>query len=385
VKPGDRMPRLRVRREVKTVQPEDEGRFVFGELAPSWSGKLVVSDFPFANGEFSLALDSPRPDLVLALHSGPAIVGRILDPSGQPAERIEGGFQRRLGSTPEALNDITTGSFQCRADGRFRIRIIDHYDSGSLTLRVESEGVGYLRLETPVFTPAAGLDLGDLQLEPVRAVAFTAHDPNGSPIEGAFARIDGLPWSQRGASTGADGKGSLTFAPDRSVDVRVSAPGFADRVQRVPLEESAEFVLEPLAVLDLQLAAPLAAQAAKVRLTSDRSAFVWDDHGDWDDVADVQVELGGIKFNERLGPKADGRREYSFQHQYDGHYHLVGLAPDVPVTVEVLDEQGRVLASDSVSVASQSTAKLALGDPNAPVPEPLKTKMPMRRSAAAPR
>jgi hypothetical protein len=38
-----------------------------------------------------------------------------------------------------------------------------------------------------------------------------------------------------------------------------------------------------------------------------------------------------------------------------------------------------------VSVASQASAELELGDPNTPGPEPIRTKVPMRRSAALPR
>jgi RNA polymerase sigma-70 factor (ECF subfamily) len=385
VEPGDKTPRRRMRRDVLEIEPEQRGRFTFGELPPSWSGRLVVSDFAFANGESSLSIDAPRSDLVLALHSGPAILGRIFDTAGRPAGGVEGRYRLWLGRSGGAETDVTVRTFRCRADGRFRIGSDGAWQRAALTILIEDEGVGYLHLQTPEFVPAEAWDLGDLQLEPVRALAFTVHDALGAPIEGAFARVQGPAWSRRSTSTGPDGRGSLPFVPERAVEVRVSAAGFEDRVQPVPEQAALEAVLAPLAALDLRLVGSLATQADKVLLSAERAAFVWDASG-WDERADLQAELGSIKPSLRRSPAAAGQRfEYEFQRQHDGCFHLVGLVPDVPISVEVLDEHGSLLAADSVSVASQASAKLELGDPNTPGPEPIRTKVPMRRSAALPR
>lgn len=357
----------------------------FGPLFPSWSGRLLVSDFSFANGESSLAIDAPRSDLVLQLHSGPAIVGRILDPAGHPLASLEGVFELRIGSTRELSEETDRWPFVCRADGRFRIPSKNRGDWCVLTLRAEAEGLGHLHLATPAFLPANGRDLGDLELERVRTLAFTVRDPRGAPIENAFARVDDLAWSRRSASTGPDGNGSLGFAPERAVDVCVSAPGYADRVLKVDSERLLDVVLQPLSVLEISLVGSLSAQAEKLVLSAECSAFVWDE-SDWDERADHQFELGSIKPTVRRRPATSAQRfEYEFQRQYDGRFHLVGLVPDVPLTIEVRDDQGRSLAADTVSVGSEASAKLELGDPSTPGIEPARTKMPMRRSTASPR
>jgi hypothetical protein len=145
-------------------------------------------------------------------------------------------------------------------------------------------------------------------------------------------------------------------------------------------------VLEPLSVLDVRLGDSLRALADRLVLSAERPAFVWDESGWVDGRLAVQAELGSVKPAVRRQPAAAGQRfEYEFQRQHDGRFRLVGLVPDVLVNVEVRDARGSVLAADAVSVASQATAKLELGGPSTASPEPLRVKVPMRRSAAAPR
>ncbi len=388
VTPGDMTPRMRMRRDVLTIPPEQRGKFTFGALSPTWSGRLIVSDFPLESGEHSLAIDAPQSGLVLALVSGPAVVGRILDPHGQPVSGLEGTCQRRLGMAAErpgeekTLVEEETLTFVCRADGRFRIPNKNRGDWSSITLSVEAEQLGTLRLDTPDFVPAEGRDLGDLVLEPLRGFEFRVHDPQGAPIEGAFARVEPILLARRSASTGPDGSGKLAFAPDREVDVRVSAAGYADRVCRAPLTGPLDVVLEPLAVLEIGLVGSLPEQADRVRVSAERSAFVWDD-SKWDERADLQAELGGSRPGMRRGPASDGHFEYEFGLLRYGHVRLVGLVPDVPLTIEALAPDGRVLAASAASVASQARSTLELGDPRTAGAGPAsQQKMPMRRTQA---
>lgn len=389
VSPGDKLPRLRVRRDELTLAPEQQGRFTFGPLSPSWSGRLVVSGYTLANGESSFAIDAPRSGLVLQLRSGPAVFGRILDPFGHPVPGLEGRCQLRVGRAESLVHEETL-RFACRADGRFRIPCHGVEESpggedwGSFTLRVEAEGHGYLDHETPAFAPADGLDLGELELEPLRALAFTVRDPQGTPIEGVFARVEGPFRGKRVPLTGADGSGVLELVPDRAVDVRFSAFDHADRVVRADPREALEVVLEPLSVLDLRLVGSLVGQANRVRLSSERAAFVWDE-SDWDERALLQVELGSIHPVARRAGAIGKRWEYEFQHQYDGRFHLVGLVPYVPITVEVLDPDGRVLAVGTVSAGAALRTELELGDPSSAGVEPVRDGLPKRRSPASPR
>lgn len=387
VTPGDMTPRMRMRRDVLTIPPEQGGKFKFGALSPTWSGQLIVSDFPLENGEHSLAIDAPQSGLVLALVSGPAVVGRILDPHGQPVSGLEGTCQRRLGRAAQrpggekTLVEEEALTFVCRADGRFRIPNRNPGDWSSLTLSVEAEQLGYLRLDTPDFVPAEGCDLGDLALEPLRGFEFRVHDPQGAPIEGAFARVEPILLARRSAGTGPDGSGKLAFAPDREVDVRVSAAGYADRVCRAPLTGPLDVELESLAVLDIGFAGSLPEQADRVRVSAERSAFVWDE-SHWDERADLQAELGGSRPGMRRGPANDGRCEYEFGLLRYGHVRLVGLVPDVPLTIEALAPDGRVLATVAASVGTQARSSFELGDPSSSSAAPMPLKVPMRRSHA---
>jgi RNA polymerase sigma-70 factor (ECF subfamily) len=377
---GDTAPRMRVRRDQVTIQPEQRGAFAFDRLPSSWSGRLLVKDFAFADGSTALELPAPRTGLVVALRSGPAIVGRVVDSEGKPVPGLEGWYQRSMGPTDQSATEIHGSVVACTTDGRFRIATPSHGDWCTLTLLFEAEGHGYREIETPPFAPADGRDLGEIVLEPVRALAFTVRDPEGAPIEGAFARIDGRAWSRRSGNTGANGAGTLAFAPEREFELRVSAANFADRVQHVAEPGSLEVVLEPLTILDIQLVGALIEQAERVRLSAEHAVFVWD-ASDWDEPAKLQVELGAIGPNVRRWPAVPGQRhEYEFQHQYDGHYHLVGLVPDVEVLVEVLDKDGRVLALQTTSVARETRRALELGDPNTQAPATLREGAPKRRS-----
>jgi len=248
-------------------------------------------------------------------------------------------------------------------------------------LRVEAEGHGYLDLETPDFVPAGGRDVGELVLEPLRALAFTVRDPEGAPIEGAFARVEPVLVARRSARTGPDGAGKLAFAPDREVEVRVSAGGYADRVSAAPLAGALDVVLEPLATLDIALVGSLPEQADRVRVSAARAAFVWDESG-WDEPADLQAELGGSRPAVRRGPMSDGRREYEFGLLRYGRVRLVGLVPDVPLTIEALAPDGRVLAAGTATAGSRARTALELGDPRTSGAEPTQMKVPMRRASA---
>jgi hypothetical protein len=363
--------RKRLHPEQLTLVPEDRGAFAFDGLAPDWSGRLRVRDHTFANGESALRIGAPAADLLLQVHSGPSLVGRIVDPQGRAVALLEGGVELRFRTDARAggiapASEIRSRSFACRADGCFRIPCGASLETCSASIVIEDEAHGYLRHETASFSPMAGYDAGELALEPLRRVAFTVRDPSGAPIEGAFARVDGLSFRKVAPLSGADGSGVLELAPDRSVDLRFAAFAHADRVVRAEPGNALDVVLEPLAVLDVRLLGSIAGQADRVVVRAPRAAFVWDESG-WDESSRFQLELGKLALAARhTASAADPRFEYAFTPVREDHIALVGLVPDAMVTLEVLDPIGRSLAFESLSVGRGERASLELGEASLP-------------------
>jgi RNA polymerase sigma-70 factor (ECF subfamily) len=340
------------------LEPEQRGAFRFEGLAPDWKGRLCVGDYSLADGGYSLEIDAPISGLVVHLRSGPEIVGRLRGPDGLPIPGLPGSYQLRTGLAGESWNESDEKGFVCRADGRFRIPSKTSGDWGELTLVVEAQDHGYLRHESPAFVPAEGLDLGELVLEPLRALEFTVRDPQGNPIAGAFARVDGPSWRKRGPLTGADGSGVLELFPDRAADVRFSAFGYAERVLRIEPGSRPEVVLEPLAVLAIHLGEP---SAVRVRLSAESAAFVWDSSG-WGEGAESQIQLGRTKLAARRTPSESGQPfEYELGVPPDGRLELAGLTPDLALTLESLDGDGRSLSVATASVGSGQRMELELG------------------------
>ena len=345
-----------------TLGPERGGAFAFGELPAGWSGRLVVQDHTLADGSASLAVQASATELVVHLRSGPAITGRILRPDGRPAGGVEGAYELEIGSKQAPADEVNTRGFACRDDGRFRIPSKTRGEWGTLTLQVEAQEQGFLLFEAPSFVPTLGLDLGDLVLEPLRALEFTVRDPGGAPIAKAFARVDGPAWFKRSPLTGADGTGTLPVVPARAADVRFSAYAFADRVVRVEPGDTPEVVLEPLAVLEVRMLGEVSARADRLFLSAERSAFLYDESG-WDEIAAFQNELGAARPSMRRGPGPDGARaEYEFL-RTDATLELVGLAPGLVLSIEAQDHEHRSLAAASVSLAPGERAVLELGEP----------------------
>jgi len=362
-----------------TIEPEQRGAFSF-TLPTDWSGLLRVEDYTFADGESSFAIERPATGLVLHLRSGPEIVGRIVGPDGAPIPGLQGHYAFRIGETGKDANEENFGwPFRCRADGAFRIPSKTRGDWGALTLLVEDEH-GYLLHGSPTFVPAAGLDLGELALEPVRALSFRVTEPDGTPIEGAQALVDGPTWAQSVALTGSDGSGLLATAPDRPVGLLVRARAHADRVLRLePGDAVHEVALAPLSVLEVSVAVP---GAERVLVTAERAAFVWDE-GNWGEDAAFQEGLaeGRMSGDRRMRrPAAAGRYEYEFALPAGGILELVGLVDDIVLSVEAQDAEGRSLAVGTVSVARGRRAVLQLGsgEPSGPT---LRERLPLKRQS----
>ena len=353
------------------LSPGQRGVFSFDGLSPAWRGKLRVDGYRFADGESSIVLASPASGLVLDLLSGPEIVGRIVGRDGLTVGDLQGAYELRTGKEGAESDELLMAQFLCRADGAFRIPILTRTDWGTVTILFEAEGQGYLHHESARFAVATGTNLGELALEPVRALEFTVRDAGGAPIKGAFARVDdkratiepafthinGIQGvAKKRPLTDADGFGVLDPVPDRAVSVRFGAFAHRDRVMSVEPGDRVEVVLEPLAVLDIRFGG----SAERLRVSAERSAFVWDDDG-WDEGAAYQFELGWTRPCRKSIPAAPGQRfEYEFHASPEGRLQLVGIRPDLALTVEALDAHGTSLAARYVTVEARERRAIDL-------------------------
>jgi len=331
------------------VEPDGRGEFRFEGLSSGWSGRLHVDDYLFADGGSSVVLGTPTRGLVLELRSGPAIVGTIRSPDGLPVPGLEGMYQLDAGKECDKPIEVHMEVFLVRADGAFRLPLRTSAECGIATIRVEAEGRGFLQHGSGRFTIKNGIDLGELVLEPLRPLEFVVRDPDGAPIEGAFARVDGPGMHNAPIPlTGPDGSGLLAVVPDRVAQVRFGAFAHRDRVVSAAPGEPLEVVLEPLASLDVRFGR----SAARLRVSADRSAFVWDDDG-WSPESTLWFESRGTRPFRRSSPVAPGQRfEYDFHAYSEGRLELVGVRPDVELTVEAFDLEGSAIVSRVVSVAS---------------------------------
>ncbi|MEQ1893132.1 MAG: carboxypeptidase-like regulatory domain-containing protein, partial [Planctomycetota bacterium] len=332
------------------LAPEERGKFSFGGLPLDWKGRLAVEQFTFLDGTFAQFFDAPAEDLVLHLSARPQIVGRLLEPDGSPAGGVEVTYEyaRDNGTLMSSLTTL--------ADGRLRIFGGGWGERATLALAADGGQRGWLHLETAPFEPAAGLDLGELMLEPTRARALGVRATDGSPITDACARIEvARPEIGCAGWTDAAGKATL-FLPERPCTVRVSAFGFADQVVTVAPAETLEFALEPLTILSLSL---VGTELDSLALRSPQAAFVWDptDGPDWE----YQDDVGAWQWNERTPALHGEPWRYRYDLSQPTTLTLVGLVPDQPFELELFDADGHSLAVHTTRLAAGERAALTLG------------------------
>lgn len=357
------------------LEPEQRGVFAFEPLPPTWSGRLRVDDHTFADGSPTLALPEPRGGLTLELRSGPALTGRLLLADGTPGGGLEGRLKSevvRAEADEYAIKDGGYMSLTCREDGCFRIPLVPLEGSHVFTLRVEAAGRGFLQHESAPFLLADGYDFGDLQLEPVRTLAFHVRDSRGPPIADATARVGGLVWSSTSEPTDAEGSGSLAFVPERRVAVTFRADRFVAREVTVDGEQDIEVELEPLATLQVRFNGAGFERAKTLVIVSESPAFLPPEQG-----GQILDAPGKRPLNQRVedsmflsssstvDPGVPGGRLYQSELSIlrQRTISLAGLVPGVPLTLEVRDSEWRLLTVSTITVGPQEAAEIEITVP----------------------
>jgi RNA polymerase sigma-70 factor (ECF subfamily) len=361
---GDRRPRPNMQRETASLRPEERGRFSFW-VPGDWRGELGVQDYFLVSGEVALPIDAPRTGIQVRLSSGPEIVGRILSDDHHPLHLVGQALIRE--ERDGAMVYEEGFPLRTQEDGRFRLPNPVGEGRGYVNLRVESEVHGFLLHERTDFEPAEDLDLGDLVVVPPRTVAFRVTNSRGEPLSGARAWVEPMGDARASEPSDPDGLGSLGFAPQGEAELRFSALGYADRVVEVPPAGTVEVVLEPLTTLEVQVVGSLAVEMNELRLTSPVAVYLGDLSGmAWDAIpAAYQAQLGAaVPYGFRSLEEKSGDWWYAFHLSSDGRCPLTGLAPNAPITIEVLGPDRRVLESRTVSLADGEHATLTLGDPS---------------------
>jgi len=359
-----------------TLQPEEAGAFAFRGLPRDWRGTLQVLDHPFEGGRRGLRLDSATSGLELRVRSGPALSGRYVDARGEPLGGASALSELRV--TSANGDGSNCRPFATTRDGSFRIPLSQDFDEalGEATLLLELDGRAYARTEIARVEIAAGLELGVVQAEPVRALEVHVRDSLGGPVAGAYAHVgpsfeprgarpeDGV--SQRRALTDERGVAVLAFAPERALELHVGALRHAPQVFTVQPGVAPEVVLERLAALEVTLHG-VAADGARLRLTADGVPYVWDDFDGMaaESLAQYREHIAPARAQFELGASEPdkvrlGGHQLGFDARVDGRFLLVGLRPRLALTLEALDGEERVLAARSVSLEPGEWARVEL-------------------------
>jgi hypothetical protein len=260
----------------------------------------------------------------------------------------------------------------CDEQGRFTVSLLglldtDTPESFRAQLLLEVGRVGRLQVDAGLL-PWANQDLGTLRLEPARELSFRVRDGRGQPLSGAVARLDDHWLSKPSSPTNGAGLGELRHAPEREVRVRFSAFGCEDQVLAVAPGDEPEVWLAPATRLELQLDRPASLDGPFPTLVlTAREELVTDDAPEspiprllepgW-----IQAELGATPVLWRDSrSNASGRTfRHAFQPDAGGLARIVGLRPDVLVTVEAWDAAGDVLARGELVLGRGEARQLEL-------------------------
>jgi hypothetical protein len=269
----------------------------------------------------------------------------------------------------EEFDVSSAGSQQADADGFFYVPLQGAGQGvGRARLGVEDD-LGYVSLESAPFDAAQGLELGDIELAPVRRLAVRVHDPSGAPIADARARIDGPYLNARTAPpTDAEGATELVFAPTTPFGLRVDALRFDTASLQITDEEAVELTLTPRGGLSLHLVVEDEARLRGVRVVL-RGPPGWCDEPERDPVAPLAhmfrpqflADLGVSPLHRLEGEPDSPTLIARYCSPRDGGLVILpGHPPDLPFAFEVRAKDGRLLTTRTFVLGQAEWLELEL-------------------------
>jgi len=336
-----------------TTATDDEGAFRFEGLLPGWKGELAWSRVVLANPppveqpwmtprSRSIDVAVPSDRIVLDLLSPLELVGRVVDPAGEPVERP----MINASWTDGAMSWGTDGAFA--ADGTFRFEF-EHGMPERVELEV-GDATGGARARHVVAIPSGvrSHDAGDLAISAARSVAFRVIAASGQPIEGAT--VEGRPKavdaSWKPARSDEDGRGAISVPP-LATELRVVALGF--EAASVPLPPASAAEDESTPPVEIVLAS---APTLVVQLPPDAGgllvSLLFDDEPPfWTDGAPSWTAQVGPGVATYVRKSAGGSARYATGE--DGRAIFAGLRPGLPLRVAASDAYDNLVGEREVA------------------------------------
>ena len=333
------------------VAIEAGGAFRIDGLEEGYTGRLSARGFVFLDGSDSILVMAPSENLLLELRPQPSLRGSLLRPDGSPASESSEGRYVITSGVPESDGSFCSfGGMGVKSDGTF-VHTLEH-DEGATArafLAFEPDD-GYLVFEVPPFDLAAGIDVGNLQLEPTRTLVVRVLDAEGAPVSRAEARVAGpIPYSRPTEPTNEHGVTRMAFAPARAFELRVDALRFGTVRVPVTTEEEVAIVLPRAASLEVVVQG--APASAEFRLIASGLArgnpSGGDPRHDWME-ANLRIGLGGSSLS---FPMQDLEGRALFGLTANGRAWIEPIEPGVTVSVELQDSAQRPLAVKTTVLA----------------------------------
>jgi hypothetical protein len=238
-------------------------------------------------------------------------------------------------------------------DGRFVLSIGSPHDRGMRILRAEVTVMGPNRVGTKKVTldpvPNKDVDLGDLEVAEPRTLDYVARDPEGKPIEGAFARLDYV--VDPSTKTDAQGRGKVKVAAGVT-KLFFGALRYAVSEVEIPPTppDPLLVVLEHASGLEVRIFAAEGAvhPTVRVRISSEVEQL-FPGAGNPTGNDPIHMHAGGS--SNEMGTWGPEGSEFTFSPGPEGRYVVAGLRTGVPLKVDAIDGTHQALAGATVTLA----------------------------------
>lgn len=346
------------------VATAPDGMFRRDGFDRGWEGRLLVRGDAFAIAAASGAtlptggpgrvagVTAPAEDVELRLHRRPVVRGRVVGLDQPEAWGLE-----------DAVVDLWfregpvrtgTAGFPIGSDARFEVPLgREAFEEAAPEITDRWTSRRTIRIAGPA---TADVDLGDVGLDPPRAVVFVVRAGSGEPVPGATVRDTGRRRLFEGM-TGADGRIERE-TPVEASEARVSAPGYLSRDVVVPEGIDGEFpvVLARGTRLDVRIAAPPAGEETEVRLSL----------GPGTPGSGMPFDEAGLSWGPYPGGIQSGGNAAWFPFPPGHVLAISGLRAGVPIRIEASAPPHCVLATASVELRPAEWKNVVLDIARAP-------------------